>query len=175
VGRLLERKGYNELIHAFHRFHQQYPTATLSIAGDGPYGAYMSTLIARYELKDAVYMLGGVNNVPELMATHDCLVFPSHYEGFSGTLIEAMLAGLPIIASDIEMNKEAVVHNDTARLFRVTDSDDLLENMIWVHEHQREALDLATRARKVAERRFDIEEIARQHESYYDRLISAVN
>jgi glycosyltransferase involved in cell wall biosynthesis len=175
VGRLLARKGYNELIHAFHQFHQTYPTATLSIAGDGPYRAHMSSLIAKFGLQDAVHMLGGVNNVPDLMATHDCLVFPSHYEGFSGTLIEAMLAGLPIIASDIEMNKEAVSHNETARLFRVMDSNDLLENMIWVRQHPREALDLAIRARKIAERRFDIEAIARQHESYYDRLITAIN
>jgi glycosyltransferase involved in cell wall biosynthesis len=102
------------------------------------------------------------------------LLFPSHYEGLSGTLIEAMLAGLPIIASDIEMNKEAVTHNETARLFEVKNSVSLFDNMVWAMRNREAVIQMAHRARQVAERRFDIDEIVRQHESYYQRIISEV-
>jgi glycosyltransferase involved in cell wall biosynthesis len=170
VSRLLARKGYHELIIAFDAFHKLFPQSTLTIAGEGPYRAVIERMIAHYQIQDAVEMLGVANDIPGLMKTHDCLLFPSHYEGFSGTLIEAMLSGLPIIASDIEMNKEAVTHNETARLFEVKNSVSLFDNMVWAMQNRETVIRMAHRARKVAEERFDIDAIARQHESYYQRI-----
>jgi glycosyltransferase involved in cell wall biosynthesis len=172
VARLLARKGYHELIVAFHDFRKVYPMATLTIAGDGPYRSTIEELICDYKLQNNIHLLGGVNNVPELMKTHDCLVFPSHYEGFSGTLVEAMLSGLPIIASDIDMNKEAVVHGETARLFKVMDSSSLLENMIWMKKNKEEAIQMIKRARQTAEARFAIDTIVSQHEDFYNAVIA---
>lgn len=93
-----------------------------------------------------------------------CFLFPSWYEGFSGALVEAMMAGIPIIASDIPMNLEAVTDSKTALIFKVGDSQDLFEKMTFALEHPEQMAAMGQEARREAEERFDIEKIAREYE-----------
>lgn len=93
-----------------------------------------------------------------------CFLFPSWYEGFSGALVEAMMAGIPIIASDIPMNLEAVEENKTALVFPAQNQKIFAEKMIWAINHPEEMAEMGMNARKVAVSRFDINQIAKQYE-----------
>ncbi len=99
-----------------------------------------------------------------LLLKSDCFLFPSWYEGFSGSLVEAMMAGIPIIASDIPMNLEAVTADKNALIFPVKDVDALTQNMLYAIENPDRMSELGKAARLEAIERFDIEKIAREYE-----------
>ncbi|WP_026957163.1 glycosyltransferase family 4 protein [Algoriphagus vanfongensis] len=193
-GRLLERKGFQDAICAFSEVIKIYADCTLTIFGDGPYRNQLETLIQNLDLQKSVFLPGKISNPmdalingycqPQQSSTHtlpvstglkigtencplitgNCFIFPSWYEGFSGALVEAMMAGIPIIASDIPMNLEAVSDHVSALTFPVGNSKTLADKMKWAIEHPEQMLTLGRQAKKDAEERFDIEKIAIQYE-----------
>lgn len=171
VGRLIERKGHSELLEAFAKFHMTYPKSRLLIAGEGPYRAILEDRCRQWQLNDVVSLSGEVTDVPALLRMADCFIFPSHYEGFSGALVEAALAGLPILASDIPMNRE-VLPEDSAIFFPAKQADEILRAMHAFVNDRMGAMKRAKLASQFARKNFDIRIIAAQHEAFYRRMKS---
>lgn len=178
-GRLLERKGFQDAIQAFSQVLQSQPDCTLTIFGEGPFRKELEKQIQHLGLRDSVFLPGKITNPTELLLVRDveqpkseirnpksfnCFLFPSWYEGFSGALVEAMMAGIPIIASDIPMNLEAVTNGKTALTFKVGNPQELAEKISFAIRHPDQMAILGQEARREAEERFDIEKIAREYE-----------
>jgi glycosyltransferase involved in cell wall biosynthesis len=174
-GRLLERKGFQDAIAAFAKVSETYPDLSLSIYGEGPYRRELETLIKRLKLNHKVKLPGKVSNPIELLFLADCFLFPSWYEGFSGALVEAMMAGIPIIASDIPMNLEAVKHKETALVFPVRNGHELAKSMEYALEHPAEMKAIGQRARAKAIEHYDIEKIAKQYEELLLEIYDSVS
>ncbi|MFC5624586.1 glycosyltransferase family 4 protein [Algoriphagus winogradskyi] len=192
-GRLLERKGFQDAIVAFSKVNQNYPDCTFTIFGDGPFRTELEKLIQDLNLKDSIILPGKIPNPIQLLTSGDnsslvnqniyehhttdighptsfnCFLFPSWYEGFSGALVEAMMAGIPIIASDISMNLEAV-STENALIFEVQNSEQLANQMIFAIENPVNMAELGTKAREEAISRFDIEKIAVQYEQTWYKI-----
>ncbi len=171
VGRLLQRKGLEELMHAFKMLQQKHAHVKLDIFGEGLFRKKVEALIKELDLENSVILHGKVLNGWKKLYEADCFVFPSWYEGFSGSLVEAMIAGIPIIASDIPMNMEAV-DNNTALIYPVKDIHALVAAMNRMIESYDEMLDMGKRARKIASLRFDIKHIAHEYESFLKDVIN---
>jgi glycosyltransferase involved in cell wall biosynthesis len=163
-GRLLERKGFQDAICAFAIVVRKYSHCTLTIYGEGPYRTQLEALIHDLNLREQVTLPGKVSNPTVLLTTADCFLFPSWYEGFSGALVEAMMAGIPIIASDIPMNLEAVDSEESALIFKVKSIDSLSEKMALAIENPKLMNKLGASARVKAVKLFSINEIAFQYE-----------
>jgi glycosyltransferase involved in cell wall biosynthesis len=163
-GRLLERKGFQDAICAFAIVVRKYPHCTLTIYGEGPYRTQLEALIHDLNLREQVTLPGKSKNPTALLLTADCFLFPSWYEGFSGALVEAMMAGIPIIASDIPMNLEAVDSEQSALIFKVKSIDSLSEKMALAIENPKLMNELGASARVKAVKLFSINEIAFQYE-----------
>jgi glycosyltransferase involved in cell wall biosynthesis len=166
----LQRKGFQELIQAFAQVHALHPEAKLSIYGDGEYCKALLQLVAELGLSASVSLPGKHPRVHEKLDEADCFVFPSWYEGFSGALVEAMLSGIPIIASDIPMNLEAVSHEVNALVFPVKNTEALTQCMLRAIAEPELMLQLGQKAREEAINRFDIEQIARQYEAVLQQV-----
>jgi glycosyltransferase involved in cell wall biosynthesis len=125
VGRLEWEKGVDLLIQALHTLRQRMAHASLRIIGDGSERANLETLAAELGETEAVEFTGHTADV--LAALRDCDVFalPSRWEGFSNALLEAMLAGLPVVAFDLPSAREIVVHGVTGLLAPEGDVDAL--------------------------------------------------
>mgnify|MGYP002787218639 CR=1 FL=1 len=108
VSRLLDRKGQIDLIRAFAKFVPHCSNARLWIAGEGQLRIRLENEIRENRLEGKVILLGNRKDVPNLLASADYFVFPSHYEGLPGALVEAMMARIPIIASAIPENLECI-------------------------------------------------------------------
>lgn len=165
VGRLLERKGLGELLEAVNIIKEKYPHIKLDIFGDGLFRKKIESIITKLQLQDTVSLHGKVHNGWKRLYQADCFVFPSWNEGFSGALVEAMAVGIPIIASDIPMNMEAV-NNNTALIYPVKDTNKLVAQMVRVIEEYPQMIEMGKRARQEAAARFDIRQIAAQYESF---------
>jgi CDP-glycerol glycerophosphotransferase (TagB/SpsB family)/glycosyltransferase involved in cell wall biosynthesis len=98
VGRLSPEKNQARLIDAFALVHPKYPSARLVIVGDGPLRAALAGQIERLGLGNAVVMTGSLANPFAVLAVADCFVMSSDYEGQPMVLLEAAVAGLPIVS-----------------------------------------------------------------------------
>ncbi|MDA7980506.1 MAG: glycosyltransferase family 4 protein, partial [Pirellulales bacterium] len=171
VARCVEHKGQADLLQAMPRVLNGHPATQLLIAGDGPFRTRLKELISRLGLDRNVTLLGNRNDVADLLAVADVFAFPSHWEGQGGALIEAMFSATPIVASDIAVLRESVTHGDTARLFRLGDSDSLAREISWFLDRPTECQNYGVRGRADALKRFEIRKIAQQHEELYRRVL----
>lgn len=183
-GRLLERKGFQDAIQAFSEILKTYPDCTLTIFGEGPYRIQLEKLIQELNINNSVFLPGKTANPIEklltgyylptdhsLLITANYFLFPSWYEGFSGALVEAMMAGIPIIASDIPMNLEAIQDHKSALVFPVANQEILAEKMIFAIENSEQMASLGAKAMEEAVARFDIEKIAKQYEGVLKSIL----
>ncbi|HXO22755.1 MAG TPA: glycosyltransferase family 4 protein, partial [Thermoanaerobaculia bacterium] len=110
VGRLRIRKGVEVLLAALHRLAPEHPDLRLLVAGDGEHRRALERKTAELGLQSAVTFLGRTSGarVQELLAEARALVVPSIYEGMPLVVLEAMAAGVPVVASAVSGIPEVV-------------------------------------------------------------------
>lgn len=101
VARLSWEKGLDRLIEAFARFATESPEARLVIAGQGPQQSELNLLIKELGLEERVRLVGYQENPYPLMRRLDLFVLPSRYEGQGIVLLEALVLGRAVLATDI--------------------------------------------------------------------------
>lgn len=125
VGRLVEVKDQALILRAVKRLLEQSPDwrdrLRIVIVGDGPLRASLESTAESLGLADMLWMPGDRDDVPALLQAMDVFVLPSLGEGISNTLLEAMAAGLPVLATDVGGNPELVTDGENGRLFPVAD------------------------------------------------------
>ncbi len=165
IGRLLETKGYQDIIRSFKILWLQNPNIFLKIYGEGEYRKPLQQLIAELGLEKYIKLYGNVPEGWKKIYNANCFIFSSWYEGFSGALVEAMMVGVPIIASNIPMNLEAVANEQTALVYEMKNSNELADKMQNMITNYPAMITMGARAREAAIEKFDIKKIAAQYES----------
>ncbi len=127
AGRLVAEKGYPELFEAIRRVN-----AHLWVAGErlesehAPgIGDWIERIKQDASLSARVRFLGYRGDMPDLMRAADIFTLPSHREGMPRSIIEAMMSGLPVVATDVRGSREEVVDGETGLLTPVRDVDRL--------------------------------------------------
>lgn len=121
AGRLDRQKGPDRLLHAFARLKQE---AHLLLAGDGPERGRLEAEAAELGVAERVRFLGRRHDVWGLLRGATVCCLPSRAEGLSNTLLEALAAGAPIVASDIPANAEVLQPEGGEPIGLVADADD---------------------------------------------------
>ena len=133
VGHVRTVKGYDLLIHAAEKVIKHYPHTVFFIAGDDHEPGTLDRLkqmVFSKSLEKTVRFLGSVRNTKELLQASDIFVLPSRSEGFSNALIEAMMSGLPCVATDVGGNAEAVSHGESGYTVQPEDVDALADALL---------------------------------------------
>ena len=115
ISRLVRHKGYPELAAAM----RDVPDAELWVVGerlDSDRGDDMAAVLRGAGLGDRLRLLGYRSDVAAVLAAADIFTLPSHFEGLPMSVIEAMLTGLPVVATDIRGPREQVVDQVTGLL-----------------------------------------------------------
>jgi glycosyltransferase involved in cell wall biosynthesis len=121
VGRLVPGKAQRETIAAMPAVVKKYPRAKLLLAGQGPMRAELERVADELGVKDSVLLLGPRSDVAALYQMADLFVFPTHYEGLSVALLEALSNGLCAAVSDIPQNREVADGLPSVSFFPVRD------------------------------------------------------
>lgn len=101
VGRLAAEKNVDLLVQAFVMARAQQSDLSLKIVGSGPEKTRLLNLIKNLKAESQIEIVEWTNNVPVEMSNADVLVLPSSHEGYGLVVLEAMAAGLPVIATDV--------------------------------------------------------------------------
>lgn len=110
IGRLSVEKDHEKLIRAFSIFRQEYPRARLVIIGFGPLEHHLKQVVKDLALSECVHIIGYRSNPYPYLKRSNCFVLSSNHEGQPMTLLEAIILGKPIIATDIVGNR-SVLHD----------------------------------------------------------------
>ncbi|ABL79119.1 glycosyltransferase family 4 protein [Thermofilum pendens] len=167
VGRLEKRKHYDHAIVAFKAVAKAEPNAKLLIVGEGPLRPYLAQLIRKFSLVRNVQLLGSVSEEEKLslLSKAQALIHLGYPEGFGIVLIEALAAGVPVIAYDIPPLNEVVEHGATGILVPKDDVRVLARAIVRFNSYTFEEKTLRKRAE-----RYDINIIAREFARLYDTL-----
>lgn len=108
VGRLTKRKGQDKILNAFKKVQEQVPAAHLHILGKGPLREELVEISEELDISDVVTFHGYVNNERkvELMNEAGLFVFASRQEGYGLVVLEAMAAGLPVVAKKLPVYED---------------------------------------------------------------------
>jgi len=167
VSRLDPVKGVCFLIQALARL----DGVRLAIAGDGPERAALEALAERLGVAGRVHWLGQRGDVQRLLPAFDLFVQPSLHEGLPNTVLEAMAAGLPVVATGVGGTPEAVVDGVTGLLVGPGDPEMLARAISRLLDDPatRQAMGQAGRERVV--QHFTVERMVAQIETLYEQLL----
>lgn len=118
VGRFHSVKNHRFLLQVFADYHKKNPQSLLLLAGDGPEREAMEQLAQQFQIAESVRFLGSCSNIDELLMAMDVFCFPSLYEGFPVSLVEAQAEGIPCLISD-RITRECSVCSDLVQFVPV--------------------------------------------------------
>ncbi|NHO33491.1 glycosyltransferase [Acetobacter fallax] len=156
VSRLVRHKGYPELLEAM----ESVPDAELWIVGErltSDHGESLQPAFDRAQavLGDRVRFLGYRTDVPAVLAAADIFTLPSHFEGLPMSIIEAMMTGLPVVATDIRGPREQVMPGRTGLLVPAGKSAPLAKALTQLVKDASLRLTMGANGRSAAIRLFD--------------------
>ena len=168
VGRLSDQKSPETLIDAVRQLRGRWPNLICLIIGDGPNSKFISDLVEASGLQNQVILLGRRKDAAALIGACDISVLSTHYEGMSISVLEAMEAGQPVIASNIGGMSELVGHGQTGFLVPPNHSGALAEA---IEELLKDADLRRTMGRKGKERALNVFGLEQQTQKTADVLI----
>lgn len=170
VGRLWPQKRIKDLIWATDLLKVIRDDVHLLIIGDGPLRQRLERFRRQVRIEDKVHFLGHRDDVPRLLPHFDALWLASEYEGLPNVVMEAMAAGVPVVASDISGNRDLIVQGETGYLVPLGD------RAAFARETRRllEDAELARRFGEAGRRRmlaeFTVEQMVARHVKLYREL-----
>ncbi|HEX9853188.1 MAG TPA: glycosyltransferase [Woeseiaceae bacterium] len=172
IGRLWPQKRFKDLIWATDLLKCIRSDIHLLIIGDGPQRWRLERYRDQIEIRDHVHFLGHRGDVPRLLSNFDCLWLGSGYEGQSNAVMEAMSAGVPVVATDIAGNRDLVVHEKTGYLVPLGDRAEFARrtNVLLDSPELARQMGQAGRQRMLAE--FSVEKMIERHADLYRSLVN---
>jgi glycosyltransferase involved in cell wall biosynthesis len=173
VASLRPEKGHGVFLGAVAILAPRYPDAEFLIAGDGPMRGQIETQIDQLGLQGRVHLLGAIRAIPEFLKTLDCLVLPSvTNEGFPNAVMEAMAAGLPVVATDTGGTRDLVIDGDTGFVVRPKNVEELAARLETLCRDAELRCKMGEAGRWRVVNNFTTQHMARQYEDLYKTLLS---
>lgn len=170
AGRLTEQKGYPYLLKAIPAILSAVPGARFYIAGDGELNASLQSMAKELGIQDSVVFMGMRTDLPFLFPQFDLFVLPSLWEGFPTVIMESMVSGVPVIATDIPGTRELIEHGKTGWLVPPRDPESLALAVTNALLHPTERETIAHQAQQAVQQYF-IENICQEYLELYERLL----
>lgn len=169
VARLNPGKNHEFLISLWNRVVSLLPGAILVFAGDGPLRMDLKNKIIGSALERNIYMLGSIDNVPELLSVADIGVFPSQFEGMSISLLEKFAMQLPVVASDIEAFTNVANDKLDSFLIPLEDQNQFVNMLIKLGQDGPLRKEIGSKAYKTAVN-YSLEKTILSYEKLYDQI-----
>jgi glycosyltransferase involved in cell wall biosynthesis len=168
IGQLIHRKGIDILLRALADLNM--PNVRLALVGEGEQQDFLATLADRLDIAGQVRFFGFRKDRISLLKGFDIFVLPSMLEGIPRCLMEAMAAGVPVLANDIPGCQELVVNNVTGLAVKVDSSRSLAAGITELLTDESLRHRLSTAGRMFVSERFSSNRMANQYLDLYRSL-----
>lgn len=150
VGRLAPQKGHDQLIAAAVQIRAAIPDVHFLIVGEGPLGDALAAQVREREAAAYIHLLGVRQDVPDILLASDLFVLPSLWEGLPNVVLEAMAAGLAVVATAVDGTPELVLDGQTGSLVPPADPAALAGAVVTLLQSPQEAVRLGAAGRQRA-------------------------
>lgn len=174
MGRLIPRKRPDFLTEVFHEVHEKNPDTSLLIFGRGPLEREIREKVKRYSLEDSVFLLGTTFGKEKIRFynSSNVFVFPSVNEGFVLVILEALAAGLPIIASKAVSFTESVEDGKNGYLIDPNNKSAWVKKMLELANNIELCRQMGKKSRALAIKEFSWENTAKQIINFYNKVVN---
>jgi len=146
---------------------------TLEVVGDGPMRAQLEALVSRLDLEDRVTLAGTCNDVEARLARSQIFLLSTDREGFPMSVLEAMRAGLPVVASDVGGIREAVAHGVSGAMVPARSAERMAQALAPLLDDPAMRASYGAAGRRRFEERFAFDAYMERMWAVYDRVITA--
>lgn len=171
IARLCDYKNHENLIRALSIAHRENPCITLLIVGDGPIREELETLTRCLDLGNKVIFTGVRQDIPDILHTADIAALCSYYEGTSITLLEAMAAGKPVIASRIAGNPDVVEDGKTGILVSPDDPEEIARAIIRLVNSPSLRDEMGNAGYQRCLKHYTLRRMVQEYETLYDQIL----
>ncbi|HDZ03951.1 hypothetical protein LCGC14_0132150 [marine sediment metagenome] len=157
IGRLVNDKGINELVHSFSQLSKKRSAIKLILVGshEGETDVLPSSTWDLLNTEKNIIWVGKKDDIRPYLSMANALVFPSYREGFPNVVLEAGAMGLPALVTDINGSNEIIVHGKNGYIVPSKDEQALLEAMTLFVEDSQLVLNMAQHARPMIADRYE--------------------
>lgn len=170
VARLEEQKGHEYLLAAVQRLRPEMGNLTVLLVGDGQRKEFLKNQALKMGLGETIRFLGTRRDVPQVLRALDIFVQPSLWEGIPLTLLEAMGAGLPVVATKVGRAGEAIQDGENGRLVPPGDSEALASAILELYQQPELRREWGQRAWRTIAAKYSLESMLRQFADLYQTL-----
>jgi glycosyltransferase involved in cell wall biosynthesis len=174
IARLFDLKGHDDILEQAPKLCARFPKMKFLWVGDGTLRPRFEREMDQMNLRDRFMLTGMVppDDVPQYVAAMDLLVHPSRREGLARALPQAQLAGVPVIAYDVDGNREGLIDQRTGFLVAPFDQEKLAETIELLARSSALRRQMGMAGRDFAMKRFDKRVMVRELERVYREAIS---
>jgi glycosyltransferase involved in cell wall biosynthesis len=172
VGNMRQVKRHDILIRSVARVVRQCPRVRFLLIGDGALRAKLTALAETEGVSHAVQFLGRQANVFPLLLACDIGVLCSDSESQSNAIIEYMVAGLPVVCTDVGGNPELVTDAVNGFLVPAADCDAVAARILRLLTDRELAARMGAESRRLATERFSLETMVTRTSAYYEELMA---
>lgn len=172
VGRLSPEKGQSLFLEALSILRQRDLPFHAIMIGDGASKDHLLQKTKQLALEEHISWVGKQSNVQEWLPFLDIFVLPSQWEGISLALLEAMAAGLPVVATHVGGNPEVVINGSTGFLTRPSDPLQLAESIAKLIENPALRREMGHFGKLRCQEHFHIDVIVKQIDTFYRQILS---
>jgi len=172
IGRLVYQKNPLMFLRTAKEIIKIYQKAKFILIGGGSLFQECQNFIKKNRLENNIFLLGKKlpDEIRELLLGFDVFVLTSKYEGLPLTIIEAMFAGLPIIATNVGGVSELIEDGKNGFLVNLNSIEELVQKMIYFIENPKERKEMGKKSQKVAEENFTLDKMIKKYESLYNNI-----
>jgi glycosyltransferase involved in cell wall biosynthesis len=173
VGRFDPQKGLFWLLELLPRVFSQLPGHDLLLVGAGRDGESLQQHAVKLGLDQKVHFLGFRDDVPQILAASDLVVLTSRWEGMPNVVLEAMAAGKPVVATDVEGVGELLGPAAEAQTVPADDPEGFADKVVAIISNTQLATRLGDENRLRAQQHFSLESMAANYRDLYVALNEA--
>jgi glycosyltransferase involved in cell wall biosynthesis len=171
AGRLVELKGIEYLLSAAATLRREFPALRVEIAGAGPQREKLGRAVALAGLGGQVEFLGWIDDLASVLSRWDVFVMPSLEEGFPMAALDAMAAGLPVVATSVGGVPELIEDGKTGWLVPPRDAEALASRLRLLLCNPELRLSVGTAAYARVRDHFDAAQMTESFAQLYDELL----
>ena len=168
IANLYPAKGLEYLIEAASIIRNRFVSIKFIVIGEGMERLKLKELIKKYNLEGSFFLVGAVSDAYKYLKAFDIFVLPSVKEGFPWVILEAMAAGVPIVATKVGAIPEIIEDKKTALLVEPRSAQELSRAILELVEDYSFRIRIAENAKKVVEEKFSLEKMVGEIEKLFD-------
>jgi len=174
IGQFIEIKAQDDAIRAVKIAKDKIPNIKLLLigGGEGDFKSYLKDLVSELDISDSVIFTGYRNDVPQILPQCKILLAPYINEAFGRVVIEAMVAGVPVIGANAGGLKEIIQEGTTGYLVPPKKPEEIAKKIIYLFHHPDLAKQMGNNGKKVVEEKFSVQNYTRGVENIIREVVN---